>query len=308
MGGAAIGVPALVNAMVSRRAQQLPVTRWGSGDTWDSKHGRIVYQELGEGEPLVLLHTFGPGHSSLEWRRTAEELARDHRVYAPDLLGWGNSDKPARNYDSELYLELLGDFLDDIVGQRAVLVAAGMTAAYATQLASDRPESVRALALVVPLGIELHGDEPDFKDAVVHRLLRMPVLGTSALNVFTSRSGLAGYLRREVYCSPTAVDEVLVDEHYRSSHQAGARAALAAYLSGYLNHGVREVLSQLSTPTWIAWGRHAVSPTVESADLWLRHLPSAELEVFELAGLLPHTESPEEFCSKLGLFLAKLND
>lgn len=308
MGGAAIGVPALVNAMVSRRARQLPITSWGSGDTWDSKHGKIVYQRLGEGEPLVLLHTFGPGHSALEWRRTAEELARDHLVFAPDLLGWGNSEKPSRNYDSELYLELLGDFLQEIVGTQAVVVAAGMTAAYATQLAADRPESIRALALVVPLGIELHGDEPDFKDAVVHRLLRLPILGTSALNVFTSRTGLGGYLRREVYCSPTAVDDALVDEHYRSSHQEGARAALAAYLSGYLNHGVREVLAQLQTPTWIAWGRHAVSPTVETADLWLRHLPSAELEVFELAGLLPHTESPEEFCSKLELFLGKLND
>ncbi len=308
MGGAAIGVPALVNAMVSRRARQLPEIRWGSGDTWDSKYGKVLFQRLGEGEPLLLLHTFGPGHSAIEWRRTAEELARDHMVFAPDLLGWGSSDKPDRTYDSELYLELLTDFLHEVVGSRAVLVAAGMTAAYAVQLAVDQPESVRALALIVPLGIEVHGDEPDFKDAVVHRLLRMPVLGTSALNVYTSRSGLANYLRREVYCSPTAVDDELVDEHYRSSHQSGARAALAAYLSGYLNHGVREVLAQLQTPTWIAWGRHAVNPPVETADLWLRHLPNAELEVFELSGLLPHTESPEELCSKLELFLAKLND
>lgn len=308
MGGAAIGVPALVNAVVSRRARQLPVTSWGSGDRWDSKFGKITYQRLGEGEPLVLLHTFGPGHSALEWRRTAEELARDHEVFAPDLLGWGNSDKPSRNYDSELYLELLGDFLDQVVSRRAVLVAAGMNAAYAVQLAVDRPEQVRALALVVPLGIELHGDEPDFKDALVHRLLRLPILGTSALNVYSSRSSLSHYLQREVYCSPTAVDDALVDEHYRSSHQPGARASLAAYLSGYLNHGVRDVLPGLRTPTWIAWGRHAVSPAVESADLWLRHLPSAELEVFELSGLLPHKESPEEFCSKLELFLAKLQD
>lgn len=308
MGGAAIGVPALLNALVSRRARQLPEVRWGSGDTWDSKHGKVVFQCLGEGDPVVLLHTFGPGHSSIEWRRTAEELARDHLVFAPDLLGWGSSDKPSGNYDSELYMELLAGFLKEVVGAPAVLVAAGMMAAYAVQLAVDRPESIRALALVVPLGIEVHGDEPDVKDAIVHRLLRLPILGTSALNVYTSRSGLASYLRREVYCSPTAVDDALVDEHYRGSHEAGARAALAAYLSGYLNHGVREVLAQLQTPTWIAWGRHAVNPPVETADLWLRHLPSVELEVFELAGLLPHTESPEEFCSKLELFLAKLND
>ena len=131
-----------------------------------------------------------------------------------------------------------------MVGERAVLVAAGLPAAYAVQLGVDQPELVRALALVVPLGMELHGDEPDLKDAVVHRLLRLPVLGTSALNLFTSRSGITSYLRREVYASPALVDDALVEEHYRNSHLPGAHAALAAYLAGYLNHGVRDALGR----------------------------------------------------------------
>ena len=44
-------------------------------------------------------------------------------------------------------------------------------------------------------GIEIHGEEPDLKDAMVHRALRLPVVGTSALNVYTSRSGIAHHLR-----------------------------------------------------------------------------------------------------------------
>lgn len=307
MGGAAVGLPALANALVSRRARRLPALEWGSGDRYRWREGEIAFHRLGEGPPLVLLHSFGPGHSAVEWQSAAELLARGHQVYAPDLLGWGQSEKPTVTYDAGLYIELLADFLRQAVGEPAVVVAAGLPAAYAVQVAADRSERVRALALIVPQGIGLSDDGPDFKDAVVHRLLRLPVLGTSALNLFTSRTALGAYLRRDVYGSPGSVGDALVDEHYRASHQDGARLALAAHLSGTLNHGVRDVLSGLELPVWIAWGRRATNPPIETADFWLQRLPGAELEVFESCGLLPHAESPAELCAKLESFLATLD-
>jgi len=305
MGGAAIGVPALANLLVRQRARQLPAATWGSGDRYAWRHGEVAFQRLGDGKPLVLLHSLGPGHSSAEWRQSAELLAENHQVFALDLLGWGDSSKPAMAYDDELYIHLLTDFLTDVVGERAALAAAGLPTAYALQLAVDRPELVRCLALVVPQGIELYSDEPDLKDAVLHRLLQLPILGTSAMNLYTSRSGIASYLRRDVYCSPVLVNEALIDQHYRISHEDGAAAPLAALLSGYLNHSVRTVLRRVEQPVWLAWGRRAVSPPVESADLWLRQLANADLDVFERCGALPHAESPEEFSRKLDSFLGE---
>ena len=308
MGGAAVGVPALVNTLVSKRARQLPVPAWGEGARYVWDFGSVVHRKIGEGPPLLLLHSLGPGHSALEWRAVAEVLGQEYTVHVPDLLGWGESGRDLADFDSELYIRLVGDFLDQVVGERAVVVAAGLSAAYALQVAVDRPELVRALVLMVPQGIGLNGDEPDFKDAIVHRLLRLPVLGTSALNAYTSHSGLAGYLRREVFADPTKVDDTVVEEHYRNSHQMGAQAALAAYLSGYLNHGVRDILGRVNCPVWIGWGREAVNPPVESADLWLRQLPEADFEVFERCGILPHREAPKELCRKLEPFLSKLKD
>ena len=184
------------------------------------------------------------------------------------------------------------------------MAAAGLSAAYATQLGVDRPELVSSLALVSPLGLDLHGEEPDLKDALLHRFLRLPILGTSALNIFTSRSGITNHLRNEVYAAPERVDAALVEHHYRASHEPGASAALAAYLAGYLNHSVREVFPRLSLPVWLAWGRQAKSPAVDRSDQWLRHLPSAHLEVFEGAGSLPHAETPVAFSRALSAFWA----
>ena len=310
VGGAAVGLPALLNSLVARRARNLPGMTWGSGDQYRWCHGDITYQRLGEGPALVLLHAFGPGHSSAEWRRAAEELAPSFEIFAPDLPGWGQSSTVDAGFDNELYIQLLRDFLEHVVardapGRQAVLVAAGLNAAYAVQTAIDQPSRVAALALVAPLGMELYGDEPDIKDAVMHRMLRLPILGTSALNVFTSRANIAGYLRRDVFGAAELVDDTLVDLHYLNSHRPGAQDALAAYVSGYLNHGVRELLPRVSVPTWIAWGRRAVSPPVEAADLWISRLPDADLEVFEQAGVLPHAESPGEFGRKLEGFLAE---
>jgi len=306
IGGAAVGVPALFNAAVARRARKVEPTAWGRRHRYAWELGDVAFQRLGDGDPLLLLHSFGPGHDAIEWRAAAERLARSWQVFAPDLPGWGRSDRPSLDYDSELYIDFVIDFLIDLLRRRAVLVASGIAAAYAIQVAVDRPELVRALVLVAPLGVDLASDEPDLKDAVIHRLLRLPVLGTSALNVYSSRNGIAHHLRHELYADADAVGEALVDHYWRGAHDAGSRAALAAYLSGYLNHRVLPALPRLKVPTLIVWGRKAVNPAVESADLWLREIPDAELEVVEDAGVLPQAERPDVFCGRVESFLRSL--
>jgi pimeloyl-ACP methyl ester carboxylesterase len=264
----------------------------------------MAFQRLGQGAPVVCLHSFGPGHDSEEWRGVAERLAKRFEVFVPDLIGWGRSEKPNRSYDGEFYIDQITDFLEDVVDSRTVVLAAGLSAAYAVQIALDRPQRIGALGLVVPSGIALSGEEPDVKDALVNRMLRLPVLGASALNLYTSRSAIAGHLRRDHYAADR-VDAARIEHHYQSSHQPGSHLALAAFLSGYLNHRVDENLTLLEPPTWIAWGRQATMPPVEVADLWLARIENAELEVFEEAGNLPHTEVPARFHKPLESFLAR---
>lgn len=303
LGGAAIGIPALANAWVRRRAARLPAQTWGRPRFYAWKNGEVAFRQLGQGPPVLLLHSFGPGHDGSQWRKVSETLAENYQVFALDLLGWGRSEKPQLTYDGELYIQLVRDFLEDVVGERAAVVAAGLSAAYAIQLGVDQPELVSMLALVCPLGLDLHGEEPDFRDALLHRFLRFPIIGTTALNVFSSRAGIGSHLRNEVYSAPERVDAALVEYHYRGSHEPGAHGALAAYLSGYLNHSVRDVLPRLSLPTWFAWGREAKSPAVDRSDQWLKHLPNAALDVFEGSGCLPHAEAPGRFARKLGSIL-----
>lgn len=306
LAGAAISAPAVALALLRRRAEPPQAPRWGRAHRYSGKLAEVVFQQLGAGEPLVLVHSLGPGYDAEQWRAAAELLAERFTVYVPELPGWGRSQGPAGCYEPGLYVGMLGDFLEGVVGEPAWLVAAGQAAAYATALAVEAPELVRALGLVGPLGL---GRGEQTVRPFVARLLALPVVSATVLDLLTARTALEHHLRRDVYVAQEKVDAALLDHHYRASHRPEARRALAAYWMGDLELDVRDVIAELGRPLWLAWGRAARRPPVAAADLWLHHLPEelpAELEVFERCGDLPHAESPAAFVAALERFVAAI--
>ncbi|GAC1445959.1 MAG: hypothetical protein NVSMB56_00890 [Pyrinomonadaceae bacterium] len=119
-GGAGMAALAAVNAKIARdaRTKRAPEDDADSPDEQSARaiykwtHGNILYRVAGKknATPLVLIHGIGAGASSFGWRKNFAALTSDFRVYAPDLLGFGVSDKPALSYTAELYVSLLTDF------------------------------------------------------------------------------------------------------------------------------------------------------------------------------------------------------
>ncbi len=306
LGGVAIGVPALVNLAIARSARRLGEAKWGRPSRYSWRYGEISFQVLGKGEPILLLHSLGPGHDGDEWCAVAELLAESHTVYVPDLLGWGRSQRPKIAYDDSIYVRLISDFLDDVVWAPSTLVAAGLTAPYALQVALDEPQKVEAVGLVHPSGLDLDAEEPDLRDALLRKALQVPVLGTGALNLYTSHQAIKQHLERDVFLEPQAVTDEDVEQYYDSSHQPGAHHALASYLAGFLNHRLRHGVDRLQQPLWLAWGRGGSNPVVrQQLDTWLNHFPAAEIEVLDGVGSLPHFESPATFGDRLLRFLTQ---
>jgi len=159
LAGAALAVPAVAHALIQRRLRAPEAPGWGRTHRYSGHHGPVVFQELGAGPPVVLLHAFGPGFDSCQWRAAAEALAPRFRVLAPDLPGWGRS--APLEPRPRAYLACLADFLAGVVWGRAALVAAGHAAPYAIHLAEERSALVRGLALVAPLGLPTGGGDRD---------------------------------------------------------------------------------------------------------------------------------------------------
>src|SRR5216683_400582 len=111
--GGTLGAMALINRLTISQAGELNTVLTGEEKRYPWKYGDVFYQVKGprEGKPLVLIHGFGPGASSFEWRKNMDVLAEQFRVYALDLLGFGLSDRPEIEYTAETYIDLIGDFL-----------------------------------------------------------------------------------------------------------------------------------------------------------------------------------------------------
>lgn len=165
LAAAAVAAPAVAHALIQRRLRAPDALGWGRTHRYAGHLGPVIFQELGAGPPIVLLHALGPGYDSRQWGPAAEALAQHYRVLAPDLPGWGRS-APVEPRP-ELYLASLADLLVGVVRDPAVLVAAGHAAPYAVHLAAELPDQIRALALVAPAGsFSDLGGAPRATDAV----------------------------------------------------------------------------------------------------------------------------------------------
>ena len=109
----------------------------------------------GDGPPVVLLHGSGPGVTAFaNWRLTMPHLAKRFRVVAPDLLGFGFTERPADNrYEKERWLGHVEKTLDALGLRHVDLVGNSFGGALALAFALSRPERVRRLVLMGSVGV-----------------------------------------------------------------------------------------------------------------------------------------------------------
>jgi len=298
-GGAAGVALAAVNAAVARDVPE-PETGalGGESGTYAWKHGQVFYRHAGDetSPPVLFIHGIGAGARSFMWRRNFLPLARDFRTYAVDLLGFGYSDKPAgAPYSADLYVELISDFLREVVGRPAAIVAHTLSAAFAVRVADERPELINSLALVSPTGADTLSARPGVTGAAFYGLLHSPVLGASFYNAVTSERGVRDYARDQLFYERRFATPRLIAHYYAVSHLPGAQYAATAFLSGYLNTDIREPFARLRQTVTLAWGKQDTANPIEQAGLLLRLNPRARLEVFDRCRQMPQEEHAERF-------------
>ena len=111
------------------------------------------YLRAGTGSPVVLVHGSGPGVSAYaNWRLTIPDLATEHCVLAPDMAGFGFSDRPG-GYDMELWLRQLIGLFDALGLEKASLVGNSFGGGLSLAFASRYPERVDRLVLMGSVGI-----------------------------------------------------------------------------------------------------------------------------------------------------------
>ena len=310
-GGAGVAALAALNAAIQRNASEPDDSALGGeAHFFRWKHGRVFYKTSGAenpGPPLIFIHGVGAGASSFMWRKNFDDLAKDFRVYAFDLLGFGFSDKPAAaSYSADLYVDLITDFIREVSGYPVNIIASSLGAAYAIRVADEHPELINSMVLNGPAGSDALNRRPGMAGAAFYGLLQSPVLGTSFYNVMASERSIRDYARDNLFYDHHRVTDRLVANLYATSHQAGAQHAIAAFLAGYLNTDTQSPFSRLTQPVVLVWGKQDATTPLDKAWALQEVNPRARLEVFDYCRMMPEQEQPEKFNSLVrATFLAR---
>lgn len=255
-------------------------------------HGEMIYHISGTGEPLVFLHGVFLGASSYEWSKVYPHFAMDREVIAPDLIGFGESERPAASMDAGDYAESLAEFLREVCPRRpAVLVASGLTAGITLLLAARHPELVSRLVLFLPTGL---------KESGKWRAMGLMALGgITGVDRFVYRNYLARapfirhWLTRVALANPSKLSEEMVDILATCAQQYGADHAILGFLRGRLAFDVEKRLPDVMVPVHILWPERAAGFPLSLGESICRKLALGSLEVLPDCGLLAALENPE---------------
>ncbi len=253
------------------------------------RRGQVHYQMRGMGDPVVLIHNVYPGASHEEYHRNIPELARRFTVYAPDLLGFGLSDAPRMKYTAQTCIELIFDFLTEVVKRPAHVVSAGLSSAYVTEVAAWRAGLFRGLVFLCPRSEPTGLDSPRWFAPVRRLFLSTPALGRGFYETIASEGELRRFLH-ECFYSSRAVNDDLVRRLVKHAARPGSIHAYASLITGYLDWSLLSSLPRVTVPILLIWGRQARPTPVEHSVRLVALAQRCRLEVIENAGAWVHDE------------------
>ncbi|MCG3753748.1 MULTISPECIES: alpha/beta fold hydrolase [unclassified Amycolatopsis] len=253
------------------------------------------YHDQGSGDPVLLIHGSGPGVSAwANWRLVLPELAKRHRVVAPDILGFGYTERPEDAvYDAESWLEHLVGFLDALGLDRVSVVGNSFGGSLALRLATRHPDRVDRLVLMGSVGVHfpitpgleaVWGFEPSVEN--MRRLL----------DVFAH--------------DPRYATDELAELRYRAATRPGVHEAYAAMFPAPRQDKVaamavpEDAIAVLPHETLLVHGRDdQVIPPSTSYRL-LDLIPNSQLHVFARCGHWVQIEHAAAFAALADAFLS----
>jgi pimeloyl-ACP methyl ester carboxylesterase len=277
---------------------------WRSHQRWISIAGRQANViELGSGPPIVFIH--GLSGSWQNWLEQLPVFARDHRVIAFDLPGFGSSEMPSEPISISGYARFVDAVLDALGVGSAAVVGNSMGGFIGAELAIAIPARVERLVLVSAAGLTVEHQRHERGLVVLKTLDRRLAAYAGWLGSKSDTLARRPRARRTIFGlvahRPDLLPAPLIAEQIRGSGKAGFVPALDALTS----YPIRDRLPQIACPTLIVWGTEDHLVPVRDADEFARLIPNSRKVVWRQTGHMAMLERPAGFNRLLAAFLAE---
>ena len=258
---------------------------------------RQHYLEAGEGAPVILLHGFP--ETSFAWRYQIPELAQHYRVIAPDLRGYGETEKPYHGYDKRtMALDVL-ELMRALGLSKVALVGHDRGARVATRFAKDHPQAVDRLVVMDNIPTRIVAREFSARIAraywffIFHQVPDLP----EALIAGREDIWLRTLFSDWTY-NPHAISGDDFEVYVRAYKAPGAvRGAMADYRANAqdVEQDLADAHVKISCPTLSLWGAdfYAVGKMFDMAKVWGEMAEHLRTYAIPQCGHMPPEEQPD---------------
>ncbi len=265
-----------------------------TGRTVDADGIATHYHDVGAGDPVLLLHGSGPGVSAwANWQHNIPALAEHYRVIAPDIVGFGDTQRPDDiHYSLDTWIGHVWAFLDALGIEQTSLVGNSLGGRIGLGMASQHPGRLDRMVLMGAPGVGM---------TLTQGLRALREYQPSEQNM------------RELLLSCFAVDAAIItDDLVRTRYEASvAPGAFEAYQDMFFSprHAgselgiTEEEVRAIATRTLLLHGREDRVVPVEVAWNMVRLLPDADLAVFARCGHWTQIERRDDFNTLVANFL-----
>lgn len=300
----ATGIIYVINRIIFATAVLKNLLKSSADNYYEWRFGKIYYRKKGHGTPLLLIHDLTVYSSAYEWNKVIDELAKTYTVYAIDLLGCGRSEKPRITYTNYLYVQLITDFIKNVIGKKTDIVASGYSGSFSVLAGYSDPDYINKLILINPPSLSSLSRVPSKRSKLHKFILELPVFGTLIYNIRTCQSNIQLLFTEKYLYNPFSVTPEMVDTYYEAAHKSfsSSKFLLSSLVSGYTNNSINHALSEINQSITVlsCEGEKDSDKIVES---YMTCNPAIESCILKHAKHLPQLETPEKLVEILNIYL-----
>lgn len=252
------------------------------------------WQQGDSGPTIILVHGFV---ASVEyWTYNIAELAKTHRVFALDLVGFGRTEKPNISYNGSTLAKFIKDFMDTLNVEKTTIIGHSLGGAVCLYFAILYSNMLEKLVLVDSGGL-------DKQLPFSFRLLTIPLLGNLLFKNNVPKNIYAKIVKHYTY-NKEAITAEFIDSIYPVFIQPKVKTVSLKILQQQANlfgvhkkvlHYLLNNLKNITVPTLIIWGQEDNLLPISGAYTAMKYLPNAKLHIFDHCGHITQIEKNEEF-------------
>lgn len=268
---------------------------------YEWRFGNIFYTKQGEGKPVLLVHELSCGGSDLEWNKIVSEYSKTNTVYTIDLLGCGRSDKPAFTYTNFLYVQMITDFVKNVIGKRTDVVCTGSSSKFVIMACYNDDTLFDKIAIINPESIVLNSSMATNKK-LTKLLIEMPLIGTTVFNICNSKSSYRKLADREYFSKRVSSKEV--KHFYDASHYGTmtSKYLFASISANYTNVNISHAIKEINNSIVIIGGEDEKN----ISEIFMEYQefnPAIETVMINNSKHFPQIEQPKEFLNAIKTYM-----